>query len=45
MGEEELEREGEWEMRGGMEEGRLDPSSGTVTKPSDLESDPEPGRC
>ena len=33
-GEGELEMEGEWETRGGMEEGRPDPSSGAVTKPS-----------
>ena len=44
MGERELEMEGELETRGEMEEGRLDPSSGTVTKPSDPELDPEPGR-
>ena len=44
MGEGELEREGEREMRGGTEEECLDPSSGAVTKPSGPESDPEPGR-
>ena len=44
MGEGELETEEEWETRGGMEEEHLDPSSGTVTKPSGPESDPEPGR-
>ena len=43
MGEGELEMEGEWEMRGGMEEGRPDPSSGAVTKPSGPEPDPESG--
>ena len=43
MGEGVLEKEGEQETRGRMEEGRLDPSSSTVTKPSGPESDPEPG--
>ena len=33
--------EGEREIRGGTEEERPDPSSGAVTKPSGLESDPE----
>ena len=44
MGEGELETEGEREMRGGMEEERLDPSSDAVTKPLGPESDPELGR-
>ena len=44
MGEGELEMEGEWETRGRMEEERPGPSSGTVTNPSGLESDPEAGR-
>ena len=45
MGEEELEMEGEQEMRGGMEEGCPGPSSSTVTKPSGPELDSESGRC
>ena len=44
MGEGESETEGEWETRGGMEEGPLGPSSGAVTKPSGPESDLEPER-
>ena len=44
-GEGELEMEGEWEMRGGMEEGRPDPSSGAVTKPSGPEPDSEAECC
>ena len=43
-GEGELETEGEWEMRGGMEEARPGPSSDAVTKTSGPESDPEAGR-
>ena len=42
MGEGELEREGEWETRGGMEEELPDPSSDAVTKLLGPESDPEP---
>ena len=43
MGEGELETEEEQEMRGGMEEECLDPSSGAVTKLSGLEPDSEAG--
>ena len=42
-GEGELEMEGEWEMRGGMEEECPGPSSSTVTKPSGPEPDSEAG--
>ena len=45
MGEGESEMEGEWEMRGGMEEERPGPSSDAVTKPSGPELDSEAGRC
>ena len=41
MGEGELELEGEWETRGGTEEGLPDPFSDTVTKTLGPESDPE----
>ena len=41
MGEGELEREGERETRGGMEEGLLDPFSDAETKTLGPESDPE----
>ena len=44
MGEGESEREGEWETRGGMEEGLPGPFSDAVTKTLDPESGPEPGR-
>ena len=44
MGEGESETEGERETRGRMEEERLDPSSGAVTKTSGPESGPELGR-
>ena len=44
MGEGELETEGEWEMRGRMEEERPGPSSGAVTKLSGPELDSEAGR-
>ena len=44
MGEGELEREGEWETRGRMEEGLPGPSSDAVTKPLGPESDLEPER-
>ena len=40
-GEGELEMEGEWETRGGTEEGRPGPSSDAVTKTSGPELDPE----
>ena len=43
MGEGELEREGEWETRGGMEEERPDPSSCAVTKLLGPEPDSESG--
>ena len=42
-GEGELEMEGEWEMRGGMEEECPGPSSSVVTKLSGPEPDPESG--
>ena len=45
MGEGELEMEGEWEMRGGMEEERPGPSSDTMIKLSGPELDSEAGRC
>ena len=41
MGEGELEREGEQEMRGGTGEELPDPVSCAVTKPSGPEPDPE----
>ena len=44
MGEGELEMEGEWETRGGMEEEHPGPFSGAVTKPSGPEPDSEAGR-
>ena len=44
MGEGESEMEGEWEIRGGTEEERPGPSSGTVIKLSGPELDPELGR-
>ena len=43
MGEGELEREGEREMRGGMEEELPDPVSCAVTKPLGPEPDSESG--
>ena len=45
MGEGESEMEGEWEMRGGMEEECPGPSSGAVTKLSGPEPDSEAGHC
>ena len=44
MGEGESETEGEWETRGGTEEGLPDPFSGAVTKTLGPESDSEPER-
>ena len=37
--------EGEWETRGGMEEGLPDPSSSAVTNCSDPALTPESARC
>ena len=44
MGEGESETEGEWETRGGTEEGLPDPFSDTATKTLGPESDPELAR-
>ena len=45
MGEGEWAKEGEWETRGGMEEGLPDPSSSAVTNCSDPALTPESARC
>ena len=44
-GEGELEMEGEWQMRGRIEEECPGPSSSAVTKPSGPEPDSEAGHC